>query len=62
MLADESLAQLSSQWLDSAADVNRHGDPQPNIRQSSGSLEEEYGIRLRELEESRTPQKIYRAN
>jgi hypothetical protein len=30
-------------------------DPQPNIRQSSGSLMEEWGIEVSKPEESRTP-------
>jgi hypothetical protein len=55
MLADRSLAQLSSEKLHPAADGNRCRDTQPNTRQSMGSLVEESGEGLRELEGSRTP-------
>jgi hypothetical protein len=37
-------------------------DPQPDIRQSSGSPVEEWRTELRELEGSKTPQKTPRVN
>ena len=58
MLADRSLAQLSPERLHTAADGNRCRDPHLNIRQSSGSLVEEWEEGLRELERSRAPQDL----
>ena len=43
MLTDRSIALLSSQWLYPAADSYRHRYPQPNFRQSFGTLMEEWG-------------------
>ena len=50
MLADRSLAQLSSERFHPTVDQNRYRDPQPNIRWSSGSLAEELGVGLKNLE------------
>lgn len=48
MLADRSLAWLTSERLHSAADSDRCRDPQPNSRHSSESLVEKWRIELRE--------------
>jgi hypothetical protein len=56
MLAERSLIQLSSERLHPAADQNRFRDPQPNIRQSLGSLVEQLGEELRDPEGIGTPQ------
>jgi len=47
MLADRSLAQLSSERLHLSVDRNKCRDLQPNIRQNSGSLVEELGVGLK---------------
>jgi hypothetical protein len=53
MLADRSLALLSSERLHPAADWNRCRYPQPNIEQSPGTLLEE----LRTMKGIGTPHK-----
>jgi hypothetical protein len=58
MPADRSLAHLSSERFHIEAARNRCRVPKSNIRQNSGSLVEKLGEELRELEGSRTPQKV----
>jgi hypothetical protein len=57
MLANRSLAQLSSERLHLAADGDKCRNPQPSIRQGSGSIEEESGEGLR-IEGSRTSHEV----
>ena len=56
MHADRNLAQLSPERLHPAVDGGRCRDPQPNIRQSPGSLVEELGIEVIKSEVLRAPQ------
>jgi len=56
MLIDRSLAWLSSERLQPAANRNRCRDPQPNIKWSLGRLLEELGDGLRNLEGIGIPQ------
>lgn len=50
---DRNLAQLSLKRLHPPTDANRCVDLRPNIRQSTGSLEEEWGVELSKPEGSR---------
>ena len=56
VLADRSLAWLSSERLHPAADGNRCRDPQPHIRWSLGSLIEELGEGLKDQKGTGIPQ------
>jgi hypothetical protein len=56
MLADRSLAWLSSAWLYPAANRNRCRYPQPNMGWTSGTIMEEFGEELKALKETRTQQ------
>ena len=56
MLADRSLAQLSSERLYPAADRNRSREPQPNFGQNLETFMEELGEGLRGPEKIGTPQ------
>jgi hypothetical protein len=62
MLADSllCLAELSSERLLPPTDGDRCRDPQPNIRQSLGSVVEEFKERLRELEGPRKQEYLHR--
>ena len=54
MLANRNIAYLSPERLHAAVDGGRCRDPQPNIRQSSRSLLEEWQIEVSKLDGSRT--------
>ena len=56
MFADRSLAWLSSERLHPAADSDRYRHPQPNSGWSLGTLMEELGEGLGDLEGLGTPQ------
>jgi hypothetical protein len=55
-LVDRNVAKLSPERFYPAAEANSYRDPQPNIRQSLERLVEEWGIKLSELEVSKTTQ------
>jgi len=62
MFTDRKLVLLSPYRLLLAADGGRCRDPQSNIRWSSGSLVEEWGIEVSKPEDSRTLHVVYRVN
>ena len=51
-----NLAQLCPERFHPATDGNRCRDPQPNIKQTSGSLVEEWGIQMSKLEGAKDTQ------